>query len=296
MLAEKAAGDADLKDLMRIVANGEASSAELKRFQLHIDELSRLLKSRQNSTQPSTPSSQPQAPPPPSSTTTTAIAQTNGHPTPPPPKPISLPPTPVPQAQSQPQQTLLRSKGPPPSTKSEYSGIALEFTSPPGSGDRYLFPRFSILEILPGGQVLASFLIVRKGSDSAAPSSYDPQLDYYQPVTIRMYTHQGRQLEILQKTTAEQEEVRRYMEGVMDGCTRAEYVLLAMRLPREGTNQREIGEGDGEKEDEAVLWGRSSGLVGDGLSARQGKRDGGKERVVDEEERYREFVRGVAAS
>lgn len=117
-----------------------------------------------------------------------------------------------------------------PSTKPDISGVVFEFTG--GSGDRFLFPKFSILEYLPQGQVIASFLIVRKGSTSDSPS-YDPALDYYQPITIRLYAHQGRQLDALQKVVAPPDEVRRYMDDIMDNMTRAEYVLLAMRLPRE---------------------------------------------------------------
>lgn len=123
----------------------------------------------------------------------------------------------------------LRSKGPPPAAKSDISAVVFDF----GSGDRYLFPKYSILESLPtqtGQQVIASFLIVRKGSTSEYGG--DPSLDYYQPVTIRLSTTTGRHLENLARAVASQEEVRRYMNDVMDNMTRAEYVLLAMRLPR----------------------------------------------------------------
>lgn len=125
----------------------------------------------------------------------------------------------------------LRSKGPPPmSQRSDLAHVVLEFTG--GNGDRYLFPRFSILEYLPDGQqVLASFLIVRKGSKSDYGG--DPALDYYQPVTLRFFCNKPhRHLDALAKVVAPPDEVRRYMEDVMDNMTRAEYVLLAMRLPR----------------------------------------------------------------
>lgn len=128
----------------------------------------------------------------------------------------------------------LRSKGPPPpAAKSDISAVVFDF----GSGDRYLFPRYSVLESLPtqsGQQMIASFLIVRKGSTSEYGG--DPALDYYQPVTIRLSTTHGRHLENLARVVAPQEEVRRYMDDVMDNMTRAEYVLLAMRLPRAESN------------------------------------------------------------
>ncbi|PTD01785.1 hypothetical protein FCULG_00010350 [Fusarium culmorum] len=139
-------------------------------------------------------------------------------------------PSPNPQA--------LRSKGPPPALKQDVTAVVFDF----GSGDRYLFPKFSILEYLPttsGQHVIASFLIVRKGSTSEYGG--DPKLDYYQPITIRLLTQTGRQLENLARVVAPQDEVRRYMDDVMDNMTRAEYVLLAMRLPKASPD----GEKDG---------------------------------------------------
>lgn len=133
--------------------------------------------------------------------------------------------------QPHPQQAL-RSKGPPPAPKLDISAIVFEFTG--GTGDRYLFPKFSLLEYVPvpsGQQVIASFLLVRKGSKAEYPMA-DPELDYYQPITIRLFTHTGRHLEHLERVVAPQDEVRRYMDDVMSKMTRAEYVLLAMRLPR----------------------------------------------------------------
>ncbi|EPE27528.1 hypothetical protein GLAREA_04319 [Glarea lozoyensis ATCC 20868] len=240
MLAERASTDADLKALMRIVANGQATKDQLQRFQSHIDDLTLLQKSREASTQPSPkpPNSQQaapaqvahqvnQAPPPNPRPVSTPVPAVRAAPTPPPTNnPFSQQNT---QFQSQPQ--ALRSKGPVPSAKSDITKVLLEFTGQGSSGDRFAFPRFSILEYQQN-QVIASFLIVRRGSTSEYPR-YDPQLDYYQPVTIRLYAHQGRQLEALQKVVAPQDEVREYMNTIMDKATRAEYVLLAMRLPKE---------------------------------------------------------------
>ena len=131
------------------------------------------------------------------------------------------PQTPNPQA--------LRSKGPPPAPKPEISAIVLDF----GTGDRYLFPKFSILDYVsapPGQQVVVSFLLVRKGSFTDYGG--DPELDYYQPVTIRMSTSQGRALDNLSRAVAPRDEVVRYMDDVMDNMTRSEFLLIAMRLPR----------------------------------------------------------------
>ena len=270
MLAEQAATDPDLKALMKTVANGEASPDQLKQFQSHIDQLTRLHKQRQAAAERKAEAA-PQhnghvkptyTNPPPNdsvqqgglggqqhSAPPHSVANGHMHPSPSPTtahgqmSPTGLTPSqgplagpvphghaPSPHYQSHPQPQALRSKGPVPSTKPDITGVVFEFTG--GSGDRFLFPKFSILEYLPQGQVIASFLIVRKGSASDSPA-YDPELDYYQPITIRLYAHQGRQLDALQKVVAPPDEVRRYMDDIMDNMTRAEYVLLAMRLPRD---------------------------------------------------------------
>ncbi|KAJ4329231.1 hypothetical protein N0V84_000357 [Fusarium piperis] len=157
--------------------------------------------------------------------------------------PNGQPRAPTPQTVAQPNPQALRSKGPPPAPKPDVTAVVFDF----GSGDRYLFPKFSILEYPPtpsGQQVVASFLIVRKGSTSEYGG--DPKLDYYQPVTIRIFAQSGRHLENLARVVAPQDEVRRYMDDVMDNMTRAEYVLLAMRLPRVDKD----GEKDGAISDE----------------------------------------------
>ncbi|KAK3995281.1 hypothetical protein QBC44DRAFT_284527 [Cladorrhinum sp. PSN332] len=149
--------------------------------------------------------------------------------------------TPTPQPQQ-----ALRSKGPPPPPKPDISAIVFEFTG--GSGDRYLFPKYSILEQVPmpqgpGQQVICSFLLVRRGSKSEYPQA-DPEMDYYQPITIRLFTPTGRHLDHLSRVVAPQEDVVRYMDDVMDKMTRAEYILLAMRLPRkDGTETDEADSG-----------------------------------------------------
>jgi len=298
MLAERAATDPDLKALMRIVANGEATPEELKKFQSHIDELTRIQKARQAAAQASQPPAQPPAQP-----SAVPAPTANGHPTArPAPSPAATPATPAPartapaptppasrpEPQYQPQPQALRSKGPLPSAKPDISGVVFEFTG--GSGDRYLFPKFSILEYLPQGQVIASFLIVRKGSSSDSPV-YDPELDYYQPITIRLYAHQGRQLEALQKIVAPQDEVRRYMDEIMDKTTRAEYVLLAMRLPRD-TEQAPAVEKDEEAEradqmDTNPLWPTTNPTPITKVKPAK--------KLITEEESHQAFINSVAA-
>ncbi|KAI1309923.1 hypothetical protein F5Y03DRAFT_347860 [Xylaria venustula] len=126
-------------------------------------------------------------------------------------------------------QQSLRSKGPPPLIKPDITAVVLEFAG--GTGDRYLFPKYSILEFSADGtHVVASFLIVRRGSKLEYGG--DRALDYYQPVTVRLHSQSPKYLENLARVVAPQDEVQRYMDDVMENMTRAEYVLLAMRLPK----------------------------------------------------------------
>ncbi|CAN8101028.1 unnamed protein product [Discula destructiva] len=143
-----------------------------------------------------------------------------------------------------PPQQALRSKGPPPAVKPEVSAVVFEFGG--GNGDRYLFPKFSIVEQVQsasGPQVIASFLIVRKGS--ASEYGCDPNLDYYQPITVRISSTQPKYLEYFSRIVAPQDEVKRYMEEIMDNMTRAEYILLAMKLPRPEKEPKDDGHESG---------------------------------------------------
>jgi hypothetical protein len=274
MLAERAATDQDLKALMRIVADGKASPEELKKFQSHIDELTKLLHSRQVATAP------PPTPPNPNNVRPMPAPHSNARP--PQGSPMA---NGRPEHHVQPQPQALRSKGPVPSTKPDISAVVFEFSG--GSGDRYLFPKYSILEYLPGGQVIASFLIVRKGS-SAESKKYDPALDYYQPITIRLYTHQGRQLDSLAKVVASPDDVRKYMDDIMDNMTRAEYILLAMRLPREVEQPTENEDTSKQLEpsNNGVLWTASN----TGVVTKQKP----VKKPLTEQEQYQSFISSVS--
>lgn len=210
-----------------------------------------------------------------------------------------------------------------------FKAIVFEFTSPltpygsstsghAGSGDRYLFPEYSILEWLPAeNTMLASFLVVKKvapntpfplepppdtatgrakvkggsktkkgdskgkGKDSPAPgtpnqaagsSSTDtpekPQnatpngaapetpgtpnaapanpanlKEYWQPVTWRIHCSNPRLLEPLTRVVKPADEVRKYMNDVMDRAERAPDGFPALRLPHE--EAREAFESEG---------------------------------------------------
>ena len=237
MLATRAASDHNLKALMKVVASGNASQTQLRDFQNHIDELNGIIKSRDV---PSPPAQSQHSPRPPpgrgsdSKTQTLISASTLGMAQPPQyPSPIShsLPPPPI-KPEPHPQYFSLvapppKSKAPAP-YKSEISAIVFDF----GTGDRFLFPRFSILEYLPGGtQVLVSFLVIRKGS-TAISGTYNNNASYFQPVTMRLSTPHPKTLEPLARVVAPVDEVRSYMNSVFDKMNRAEGVFLATRLPR----------------------------------------------------------------
>ena len=234
MLVKAALDDVRTRDIVRRIAEQRPQFADATDLKVITDRLrTKLAKERERQ-------SQPQSPAPASPALTKPNGAPNGH---------KIPPATAVTTQSPTPQTTPRSKGPPPlPPKPDISAIVFEFTG--GSGDCYLFPKFSLLEDVPvasGQQVIASFLLVRKGSKAEYPMA-DPALDYYQPLTIRLFTHADRHLEHLARVVAPPDEVRRYMDDVMGNMTRAEYILLAMRLPRrDGT------------EDETQSQGRSIG-------------------------------------
>ena len=218
MLVKTALDDARTREMVRRIAENKPQFSDATDLKAILDRLrSKLAKDKEpQQQQTQAPTSAVPAPPKSNSAPNGQAASTS-----------AAPPQPAPQQ-------ALRSKGPPPPPKPDISAVVFEFAG--GTGDRYLFPKFSLLEYVPmpagqGQQVIASFLLVRKGSQAEYPVA-DPELDYYQPLTIRLYAHTGRHLEHLARVVAPADEVRRYMDDVMRRMTRAEYVLLAMRLPR----------------------------------------------------------------
>jgi hypothetical protein len=224
LLVKTALEDQRTKDMIKRIAENRPGYTDATDLKQTLDRLHRDMKTApQNSPMPAPQGRQPPAAPIPNGN----LPNGNVKPA-------------VVQPLAQPGPQALRSKGPPPAPKPDISAVIFDF----GTGDRYLFPKYSILEYLPaqnGHQVVVSFLIVRKGSTSEYGG--DPELDYYQPVTMRLYTHTGRHLDHLARVVAPQDEVRRYMDDVMDNMTRAEYILLAMRLPRHGEDGDREGAG-----------------------------------------------------
>lgn len=183
-----------------------------------------------------------------------------------------------------------------------------------GSGDRYLFPEYSILEWLPNEDtILASFLITRKvdpdapfpietapdpatsrgkgkgtskskkgdkkgkaekgndGPGTPAPNQAGPSVstdatpkiepsestpaqpgvpgatsepvkevklkEYWQPVTFRIHATDTRILDPLTRVVKPADEVRKYMNDIMDRAERAPDGHLAFRLPHEDARE-----------------------------------------------------------
>lgn len=244
MLATRAASDHALKTLMKVVASGQASETQLKDFQNHIDELNTILKSQPNPTEPLKDVKRPQPPQPPprgGQEYVSRIVVPTSKPDSswtqiPSVAPYSTPHAQVPSIKTEPSSKSQSFPAPSASSKSAYTvhkpeinSIVFDFG---GTGDRFSFPRFSILEYLYGGtQVVVSFLVIRRGS-TAKPGKYKDTKSYYQSVTMRLSTSHPRILEPLAKIVAPPDEVRRYMDSVFDKMSPAETVFLATRLPR----------------------------------------------------------------
>ena len=227
MLAQRASADSNLKSLMKIVANGNASESQLKTFQRHIDELNSIIKGTS----------------PPAAQTSGTSAGQSFTPMVNPIQTWSMPPLAPskqePLSQYYSQQPQYSKSKPPGLPKPDISAIVFDITG--GNGDRYLIPKKSILEYLSGSpQVLVSFLVTRKGGE-ADQGSYKAQADYYQHVTIKLSCSNYKVLEPLAKIVEPQDTVRRYMEDVMAKANRAEDIYLITQLPRDATeNQQEL--------------------------------------------------------
>ena len=274
MLAQRAATDQELKQVMTIVATGKASAQQLEFFQRHIDELTKIARAnkeverkRKEAQLARTAAVNAQVQPIQAPAHPTAVPGTNGYhqaasqansgtsTSSNGQQPSS---TPMPQAQSQPrpshpnQYTYQHSTAPkPPKPQPTPLHVLLEFSS--NQVDRFLFPRNSILEYLPGFKsCVCSFLVVRKikitPPQSTASSHATTQTtgkkgakkeevakkekEVYQPMTVKFTAGDANTLGILAKVVAPQEEVRKYMEDIMSRAERAQEGYLALRLPK----------------------------------------------------------------
>ncbi|KAI0409804.1 hypothetical protein F4802DRAFT_2328 [Xylaria palmicola] len=272
-----------IRELVQRVATGKTrftDHAELKR---NLDVLVGVLQRVDyKNTTPGTASSNPQG------SNQTSLTQVKGEDASKKPSTPSATPS---QSAPTPQQAL-RSKGPPP-TKPDITAVVLEFAG--GTGDRYLFPKYSILEFSADGtEVIASFLIVRKGSKLEYGG--DPALDYYQPVTLRLHANAPKVLETLARVVAPQDEVQRYMDDVMEHMTRAEYVLLAMRLPRAGKEDQTDERSDTPRASETSHPSHLPGVLWDSrpTPGRPASAKPASTKSVSEDEQYQSFISTIS--
>ena len=269
MLAQKAATDPELKELMRIVAQGNGSQEQLRAFQGHIDQLNALLG-------PQHPKFHPASTLPPSQASHTAPAQPY-HQSPASPAPPYQPSIPNPYRYPSPTTSTTTTTPAHPKKSSTarskptptFSAILIEFCE--SSHDRYLFPPSSILQSLTPTSLLASFLITRSGAGACDAGSvpggfYKEGVEYYQPVTARVEVLREGVLEALLRTARSKEDVVRHMAEVMARCMRAEDVGLALRLPAAAPV---LLEKEQEKEEEKVNLGLA-GQKGKGGSVELG--------------------------
>lgn len=207
---------------MKIVATGNANQEQLRIFQRHIDELTAMINANKAQGASQAPSPAPPYAHPPSRppSITPAIkphpATTSQHP---PIYPMSH------QPQHQP---------PPPPRYPSYP-IVLEFQGQGASPDRFRFPENAILEFLTPFKMLASFLVIRKGSDIGAQLEADTE--YYEPVTITVNVPEGRTaardvLQYINRSVKPADQVRKWMIERIEKCMRTQRRYLAYRLPQ----------------------------------------------------------------
>lgn len=108
----------------------------------------------------------------------------------------------------------------------------------------------------------------------ANPESNTILKEYYQPVTFRITSANPKVLEPLARVVKPADEVRKYMNEIMDRAERAPDGFLALRLPREGVET--------EKENEESKKGGANGTPVPVSGARKSSR--GKNVVVEQED------------
>ena len=108
-----------------------------------------------------------------------------------------------------------------------YAGIVFEFVdSRESQGDRFLFPKFTILEYLNRGMaVKASFIVTRK------PVGLEQE--FYQPITITLESAFPRILEHLKLVVADPDATREHMKDIMTRMRRVNDTYLVYRLRRD---------------------------------------------------------------
>ncbi|KAF8477325.1 hypothetical protein BDZ91DRAFT_844004 [Kalaharituber pfeilii] len=139
-----------------------------------------------------------------------------------------------------------------------YSDIVFEFVHS-NHGDRFLFPKNSILEYRDNGcTVLASFLILKnvKQTDSS-------ETEFYEPMTVYLKSQNPKVLEHFQRTVADPEVVRSYMKDIMAKRQRAVKswpVYRLKRVQRSGDSADSGNESDGEARRDNIFPAPTKGM------------------------------------
>ena len=248
MLANRASSDPELKALMKEVATGAANPEQLRVFQVHIDELTKIIAEKKKKEEEETAAAEAKKAQQQQQESiqydgaadaksqqrsqTSPVYQSHQQQNtwfPPPPPAVYAPAPPQPPA------------APP---------VILQFTTPGATEDRFLFPPKTILESLSPQHLLCSTLITRKGIAATDSSTLNPTTEYVQPVTFMVEVAYGREslIELVKKFVKPAEEVRKHMEEVMARCTRAPEAHLALRLPVKGAEGAETEEERAEEE------------------------------------------------
>ncbi|WPG97518.1 Hypothetical protein R9X50_00029500 [Acrodontium crateriforme] len=237
LLAARASSDQSLKTLMKEVATGNASQEQLRVFQRHIDELTKIIQddkrkkeAEEKAAQAASAANSSTAP----SMTTTPIQPQHQQPMPPP-RPYVAPQPPVLPYN---QQKYTPPQPPPPPASLP---VVLGFITLGSTDDRFLFPQYSVLEALSPQHLLVSFIVTRDGKDAADFTGIDRQKTYWSPVTMMVEVAYGREelLNHIRRWVKTPEEVTKHMVEIMGRCTRAPEAHLAFRLPFKGSAMAE---------------------------------------------------------
>jgi hypothetical protein len=195
--------DPSLNDLMKVVAGGKASPEQISTFQEYITRARTMpmpaeLLARYNYYRP------PPPPPPPQ-----RYKQ----------KPVKAPKPPKPP---KPQPKKPRASY---TLKKDMKNIIVVFEFKDNPADRFVLPKDSVLEVLPSGEVLVSFLVVHENESSTKkkrPQQGDapPEPLYYTPMTITIRNVPSRSIQIVERCVHRYEKVVKRMEEIIKKATR----------------------------------------------------------------------------
>ena len=238
MLANRASSDPELKRLMKEVATGNATQDQLKIFQSHIDELTKHIAEKKKKQEEEEAAAQGASA---QQQQQNEVIQYDGPADSVPVQHQHTPQRSYPPPHQQParayQQPQQQTWAPPPAPAPTSSPVIIAFTTPGATEDRFIFPQDSILESLSPQHLLASFIVTRRGREAADPTGLDPDTEYWQPITLMVEVAYRREhiIECVQRWVKPAEEVRKYMQEVMERCSKAPDAYLALRLPFKGS-------------------------------------------------------------